>query len=819
MFKKIIILSIVLSASLLFAQGHSGRRGGGMPAIGKISGVVADSLTDEFIPYASISVINLKTDEIVTGGITDESGYFNITGISFGRFKVRVEFIGYAPREIGPIKLFPGGGTMEPFLGRILLEQKSLKMDDVTVIADKPIFTHSVDKKVFNVEQNTTTTGGNAIDVLRQVPGVEVDMNGKVSLRGNTNVNLLIDGKSTRMSAANEEALLENILADNIKDVEVITNPGAKYDPDGMAGILNIVLKENRLAGLNGGFSLGTDFGVRNNASGQVNYKNKHFNLFSNVGVKARVRNRTGDNEQFMTLNDTITYLNEITTNDRNGSNLFFKSGMEYTPNRFHTFGFDMSYNDGGGKGDSRVDSDHRVDDILSKYYRETTGTGFRDGLDFTLNYDRKFQDPRHNLTFLASQSQGKDDHDNSFEMFLESGDPDILDFSPQKTARLNKNYSSLFQADYVLPLEEWKIEAGFKSTGREMDDDFVSESQISGEWSDYDSLTNQFIYNEKINAVYTQISLNKGMAQGQFGLRYEMAEAHSELVTTDSTYDNPYNSFFPSASISFGPAGIFQIQASYSKRINRPSSRRLNPFPNYSNKMNMRMGNPFLRPEYIDSYELNFSKMSRKLSITAGLYYRHMVDKIRHHKFVRDDGVGVTTYVNFDNTKTFGSELVLSGQLVKGLRVMLSGNAYVDAFDASSLNMAEYDADAIGLSGRAMIMWNLSQNTELMLMTFYRAPMDIPLGRMNAMSFTTFSIKQSFMDKRMSLALKVNDPLDVQGFSFEVGEAHWNQSGLWRWDSRYATLNWDYRFGKMEQSSRRGKRGGSEREDMDMGF
>jgi len=132
---------------------------------------------------------------------------------------------------------------------------------------------------------------------------------------------------------------------------------------------------------------------------------------------------------------------------------------------------------------------------------------------------------------------------------------------------------------------------------------------------------------------------------------------------------------------------------------------------------------------------------------------------------------------------------------------------------------MAEYDADAIGLSGRAMIMWNLSQNTELMLMTFYRAPMDIPLGRMNAMSFTTFSIKQSFMDKRMSLALKVNDPLDVQGFSFEVGEAHWNQSGLWRWDSRYATLNWDYRFGKMEQSSRRGKRGGSEREDMDMGF
>ena len=820
MFNKSILLSIIFCSSLLVAQGHVGRGGGGRPAMGKISGVVVDSLTSQEIAYASVSVINMKTNDIVTGAITDESGYFIINGISFGRFLIRVEFIGYSTAEVGPIKMFPGGGSMEPFLGKIMLQQKTIELSDVTVTADKPIFTHSVDKKIFNVEQNTTTTGGNAIDVLRQIPGVEVDMNGKVSLRGNTNVNLLIDGKSTRMGGANQEALLENILANNISDVEVITNPGAKYDPDGMAGILNIVLKENKLAGLNGSFSLGTDFGVRNNGSGQINFKNKHFNLFSNVGLKARVRNRTGDNEQIMNLDEMRTVLNEITSNDRNGSNLFFKGGFEYSPNRFHSAGLDLTYSDGGGKGDSRVDSDHRVNGLQSIYNRVTTGTGFRDGLDISFSYDRHFQDPRHKLNILASKSINTDDHDDSFEMFLESGDPEILDFSPQENDRLKLNNSTLFQADYVIPLEEMKIEAGIKSTTRIMDDDFYSQTMDgeTGEWMADDSLNNRFKFDESIHAAYTQLSLNKGMLQGQLGLRYEIAQTRSELVTTNELFDNPYNSLFPSASISFGPSGIFQLQASYSKRINRPSARRLNPFPNYSNKMNMRMGNPFLKPEYTDSYELNFSKMSRKLSITASLYYRHMVDKMRHHKYVREDGVGVTTHVNYDDSKTYGGELVLSGQLVKGLRIMLSGNAYLDEYDASSLGMAEYDADALGLSGRAMIMWNITKNTELMLMTFYRAPMDIPLGRLNAMSFTTFSVKQSFMDKRMSLALKVNDPLDIQGFSFEVGEDYWNQSGLWRWDSRYFTINWDYRFGKMENAGRK-ERGGMDREEMDMGF
>ncbi|MBT3501809.1 MAG: TonB-dependent receptor [Candidatus Marinimicrobia bacterium] len=819
MFFKKIILTLILSLSFIVAQGHSGR-GGGMPGKGKISGVVADSLSGMEIAYASVSIVNMKTNEVVTGAITDESGYFNVTGISFGRFTVRIEFIGYSKREIGPIKLFPGGGSMEPFLGKILLQQKTIEFGDVTVTADKPIFTHSVDKKIFNVEQNTTTTGGNAIDVLRQIPGVEVDMNGKVSLRGNTNVNLLIDGKSIRMGGANQEALLENILANNISDVEVITNPGAKYDPDGMAGILNIVLKENKLAGLNGNLSLGTDFGIRNNGSGQINYKTKQFSLFTNLGIKARVRNKTGDNEQSMLLNDSQSFLNELTSNDRDGKNLFFKGGIEYTPNRFHVIGLDLTYNDGGGQGDSRVDSDHTVDDLQSLYNRVTTGTGYRDGIDLSFSYDRKFQDPRHNFTVLASQSLNTDDHDDTFEMFLESGDPDILDFSPQQSDRYNKNTTSLFQFDYILPLGEMKIESGLKSTGRVMDDDFFSKSldAVTNEWVDDDSLINNFKFNESINAAYTQVSLNKGMVQGQFGLRYEIAETTSELVTSNELFENPYKSLFPSASISFGPSGIFQIQASYSKRINRPSSRKLNPFPNYTNKMNMRMGNPFLKPEYTDSYELNFSKMNRKLSVTAGLYYRHMVDKMRHHKFVREDGVGVTTYVNYDDSQTFGGELVLSGQLVKGLRVMFSGNAYVDEYDASSLGLQDYDADAIGLSGRAMIMWNLPNNIELMLMTFYRAPMDIPLGKMHSMSFTSFSLKRSFMDKRVSLAFKLNDPLDIQRFSFEVGEDHWSQSGLWRWDQRYATINLDYRFGKMENSSRK-KRGGMDREDMDMGF
>ena len=261
----------------------------------------------------------------------------------------------------------------------------------------------------------------------------------------------------------------------------------------------------------------------------------------------------------------------------------------------------------------------------------------------------------------------------------------------------------------------------------------------------------------------------------------------------------NPYASVFPSGSISFGPPKSFQIQASYSRRINRPSFRRLNPFASYSDRLNIRKGNPFLKPEYIDVMELNISRFNRGKTITAGIFFRRTTDKIRHHTYVQDDGISVTTYENIDNTRTYGAELILSGVVVPKIRVTISGNAFHDEYDASNI-LNDYNPSSTGFSTRMTIMWSITPTTELSAFSFYRGPRDIPIGRIQSMSFSNISIKKKFIDNRFSISLRVNDPFNTMGFRINVSGEDWKRESSWKWESRYMTLNLEYNFGKMEE-------------------
>ena len=818
---KTLLLLVIGFQSVVFAQKMGS---GNMPKIGVIYGTVIDSTSQKPIQYTSVSVINNQTQEVITGGLTDIKGQFYIENIQLGRCNVVVEFIGYKRKIIGPIKLSPRGDGIEQDLGTIELPITSIQMDLVEVQGERPIYVQTADMKIFNVEKNTMSSGGSALDALRQIPGVDVDIDGKVSLRGSDNVNILIDGKPSIITSSDQEMMLEAIPSDNIQDIEVITNPSAKYDPEGMAGIINIVLKENKFAGLNGNIKTGTSTNNAYNTSGQLNYRNEHVNVFFNSALRNDVRGATGENFREMTLFDVTSVLDQDLEGERGGENILVKSGIEFSPNRQNTFGLTASYSNGDRISDRSAltleTMDTSIDSVLF-YNRITENDNNHISKDITLSYDKKFDRPKQMFSAYTNFSIGTD---RRLESSFTSADEQVLSViggaDPEKTTTDNERTIADFQMDYVHPFStNLKLETGYKGSLRSYDNQFFT-YDIGIESDTIDpSRSNHFLYNENIQAAYAQFSLKKGIMSYQIGLRGESVSTVSELLDTGEKYENPYVSFFPSGSVSIELPLSLQIQTSYSRRINRPSFRRLNPVAHQFDKNSIRIGNPFLDPEYIDIAELNISGFNKGMSASLGTFFRRTTDKISYNKTIDSSGVTTVTYENFDEEKTFGVEGVLSGSIQKKLRLMVSGNIFIDEVNATSVfDTEDYNATSVGFMGRFTATYILTPSLEIMLMGFYRSPRDIPFGNLNSMSFTSFSVKQKFLNDKLAVSLRLNDLFNTMGFGFITEGDYYYQESNRKFDSQIASISLEYNFGEIEDRSRFSRKRNGEKNGSDMG-
>jgi outer membrane receptor protein involved in Fe transport len=787
-----------------------------MLKIGVLQGTVIDSVTTQPLQYASVSLISQRTDEIITGGITDEDGRIYITKIPFGMYRVSIEYIGYKREDKGPIKFNPRENTVNVNLGNIELSPSTLSFSKVEVSGERPLFVQTMDKKIFNVEQNTITSGGSALDVLRQVPGVDVDNDGNVSLRGSANVNFLIDGKPAIMAGGDAVTLLENIPADNISDVEVVTNPSAKYDPEGMAGIINVVLKENRFAGISGNVKSGGNTLSSYNGSGQLNYRNEKVNIFSNIGIRHDVRGGDGETYRETDFTDYTNILDQEIDSERGGDNIFIKSGIEYFPNLKNSFGISATYSDGNRIHDQIVIT-NEIDDQVLKYERINDGNRDSKKYDIAATYNRKFENSKQTLSTILQVSNSNNINEDFNYTSPYSGYEDLVDPDTEKTTTDNEYNTTDLQIDYVHPFgENAKLEVGYKGTQRSIDNLFNTFEQSNDEEFYIDEeRSNNFIYSEDIHAAYGVFTTQKGIFGLQLGLRGENVETVSELKDTNEKIENPYTSFYPSFSASAGQQQLFQVQVSYSRRINRPSYRRLNPAIHALDQYNIRVGNPFLKPEYIDVAEINFSKFTRGMSISFGGYYRHITDKISYYKYVNDDGVSITTHENFDTQDTYGLELIASGSLGKKFRIMLNGNLFADEVNASNV-FDDYNKTSTGFMSRVTGTWNISPTMEIMVMGFYRSPRDIPIGRMDSMAFTSVSAKKKVLNDKLSISLKVNDVLNTMGFGYETYGENYYQESTRKWNSQSVGIQLEYKFGSMEDKSsfsrkRNGQNGNSD--------
>ena len=825
--KKLFFFTFLLSLSIVSAQRGGGRFGGSAqmdpakaPKIGEVYGTVVDSVSGVPIPYASISIVNSRSNTILTGGITDDEGAFHVKEIALGRHKIVVQYIGYEKKELGPYNFLPFGKNQTEYnLDKISMSQTTLQMEGVEVEGERPLFVQTAEKRVFNVEKNSLSTGGSAIDALRQVPGVEVDPDDNISLRGNTKVNLMIDGKPSSIAGGDIKSLLQSVPASNIADIEVMTNPGAKYDPEGMAGIINIVLKENRFAGLNGNVNSGGDTQGGTNFSGQVNFRNTKFNSFINLGLNDRVWNSDGTSYRKMEFQEFENILNQSYDSKSNGPNLFVKTGGEYFIDPTQSLGLSFTVSD----GKKYRDNDNYTYDKgpgESRYIRVSDSDGDRGGYDFNLNYDKKFKDPKHKLTSYLRLSdgvnQGADEYKNTewkdFEDFFEDADE-------ARNGQDGSNKGFDFQVDYVRPFESGsKLELGFSSKNNDRNDKQTAEvfDYSLNQFVNDNEFSNDFNFNETVNAAYLQYGGSYWFIGYNAGLRYEMVNMASDLKSNPEVFKKDYNSFYPSLSFTLGAPQFIQLQASYSRRVRRPKGRQLNPFISRQDERNYRSGNPFLDPEYTDSYEINFSRFSRGLSLSFGTYYRNTTDEITRHKEVNQDGTSLATYENIGSKQTKGFEYNIVGSIGKKMRLIFGGNTYWDDVN-TDLYGDVYDKTSRTNNFRVTSTYNVLPQTELSFFMFHQPKKSIPIGTFNAMTWSSVSVKQKLMDERLNLTLNVSDPFAMSGFGFSLQNDSWVQESIRNFSSRTVRLTLEYRFGKMEDKSRfsrQRRQGGMDRDN-----
>tara|TARA_Y100000817_G_scaffold91669_3_gene71432 strand:- start:1948 stop:3861 length:1914 start_codon:yes stop_codon:yes gene_type:complete len=633
----------------------------------------------------------------------------------------------------------------------------------------------------------------------------------------------MIDGKPSAMSG-DIKTLLQSISSNNIADVEIMTNPGAKYDPEGLAGIINIKLKENKFAGMNGNFnSSGTSIGGKNFSS-QMNLRKEKFNTFLNFGMREGIRQSSGDSYRVYDFVQYLDILDQKNNNNRSNTSFFLKTGFEYFISSKQNIGISISKNTGNSLKKEDINF-VRTYTLYQEYDRFLNNEDNFDGNEFIFQYDKNFINPEQKLDAIIQFSNGSSD--NRFEYWTNPiiGFENLFDYSNRIDQSLDENINSRndlnIKADYVHPLKNKEtLEIGFDSKFRNFDQNvnsFNYDISTSSFLND-ERYSNHFIYDEEIISAYAQISSNLRKVNFNMGTRFENVLMQSRLIDSNELIKNPYNSFFPSFSFSFGSPQKIQFQGSYSKRVNRPRSRQINPFEDRVDEYNIRKGNPYLKPEYSDSYEVNIGRYSRGISFNIGPYYRYTTEKISRFKTLNDAGISTATFANIDKEVSKGISLNLNftNLLDRKLRLIFSGSFFWDEINTDIFGNDEYDKTSQGQRFRTNIMFNLNKTTEFMFFMFYMPKRDIAIGKMGSMSWSAVSIKKKLLSEKLDLSVKYGDPFNLTGFNFETYGENWSQISSRDFNSQILTVTLNYKFGKIEDRSRYNSRGNNEQNQND---
>jgi len=817
--KRFYIL-IAIICSVFTAQAQMGI-GGGSGIVGKISGTVVDSITKQPLDYASVGLYRSGGKSPITGVITDEKGNFRLDNVKPGSYKLAITFIGYPTKIIDPV--VTTDAKPDKNLGAVIIVPGSRTLKEVQVTGQAALIENHIDKIVYNAEKDLTSAGGNASDVLQKVPMVSVDLSGNVAIRGDQNVKVLINGKPSGATSASLSDVLKTIPADQIKSIEVITSPSAKYDAEGSAGIINIITKQTNISGISGSVSGG--FGTRqNNGNFNLNYNKNRFSLSINSGG-----NLTWPQTSISDFNQDFHFGGSHTAQASDGTSQVKRYGTissataTYDFNAFNNITSTFRYNKGGFNtlsltNTSRTDFNNLTNPD-STYQYVTNGTSHNSfgGFDWTMDYTHKFKKEGHNIVLSWEWS-----HSNIVTDFASTFTPEKLTDLKDNIDAINNEYT--IQADYTVPLSKAvKLETG----GKEIIRRISSSSQVFDPTSDgfvYDPLNSStYDYNQNVTAGYGVFTFTLPKRWSiMTGERIENTDIHATPQSQGETFLQPYNHdyqiYITSLTLQKQLSATQTLKLSYSKRITRPSVQFLNPYLNRNNPLAESQGTPSLSPEVSQTVELNYNTFIRSSLINASIYYRHIDGVIENIsqpiRIIQPQDTLIGTLAQFHNADvnhSVGFNFFTSINPIKILTLRTNINVYTYSptpypFYASYFTNTDTKLQYnIFLSASV----NLPNNLIAELFALENSPRYTLQGSSFSFSLLGFGVRKQFLNKRASIGLNTLEPFNkYKHFDSNTSSPGFSQTSSFAFPFRSVGLTFSYSFGKLKFTAPTQKKG-----------
>lgn len=788
---------------------------------GKIIAKVVDAQTSETIPFATAVILDRKTKALVKGVQTDVNGNLSMAGLPKGVFTFKVSYVGYQTMVRDSVSI--STIVKEINLGTIKMKTaKGTVLNEVAITAQKSTIQLGVDKKVFSVDQSLVSEGGSASDLLQNVPSVQSDIDGNVSLRGSTGVKVLIDGKPSLIAGGNVAQILQSIPASSIESVELITNPSAKYDAEGQSGIINIVLKKNKKLGLNGNVALTAGNRENYNANTSLSFQNSKVNLYGNYSY--RYGNRLGggyNNISYLNSSFPNAFANQNTDSKSLDKGHNVKAGLDYYLSDKDVLSFSGGFNirDNDRNEFLTIDQLNSLKNPLELSRRNNSNLGSGGSYDLNLDYSHKFKKPKEEITFNASFSEGDNDNLQIYNTDIYNLNGTAVDQLPEiirnDGSGINRNYN--IQADYTLPVgKSGKLEAGYRSQVRIAENNTFSD-QLNNLTGNYDvnlALTNDFNSKDQVHALYANYQNQVKNFGYQLGLRAEdatldtrlgMYGANGQISTVPGKV--AYTRLYPSIFLTQKFKSEQQLQLSYSRRVNRPRGWDTNPFIDVSDPLNYRQGNPNLKPEDVHAFELSYSKFWPKVTFISTAYLRQTNDVIQRIRTEPDqNGITTTTPQNLTKELSSGLELIGRFDVAKAWNFTANANLYQSKIDG---------VPAFGIVDNSGFTWNanltnnfvLPYNITLQIKGDYRARQVMAQGTRNAMYGVDAGAKYDFKNKKSSLSLNVRDIFNTRNWSMTTTTTNSVVDFRRYMQGTMASLTYSYRFGKTSFSPKKGKK------------
>ncbi len=818
--KFYLICALTFSTIFTMAQDKmQGRSGQGFDLSnfnGVIAGKVIDSLDRVGVEFANIALYNQKDSSLVTGTLTDASGTFVLEKLMPGRYYIDVKFIGYQSKRINGIAVSPRSPKID--VGTFSILAAAENIEAVIVTGEKKMLLHNLDKKVFNVEKDIAVEGGTASEVLQNIPSVEVDTDGNVSLRGSSNVNILIDGRPSMLNS------MEELPAQMIDRVEVITNPSAKYDPDGITGIINIVLKKRKEPGYNGMVSLNAGTANKYNASVNMNWRQEKINIFANYSFRQGQMDRYSSTDRVTLLNNSSDSSFLLQNSDGQSNMLFhnIRGGIDYFIDSRTTLSFTGNLNLRSFDMDNNVLSNSYANfnsnTLLNTRFTSNSNDGL--GHEYAINFKRTYETPGKEWTADAFFSGNFSDNLNDINQQEIFNTITTVDLERANTDGTVNTFTA--QTDYVAPIGNGgRVEAGFKVQVRRNDADYIYTiyDSTANTWNFDPNRSNHFIYNEEIYSGYGIYSntFADGKFSYQVGLRIEDQNTKSDQRTTNEVAQANRFSLFPSAHIRWEPNAINGLQLSYSRRVNRPSVMVLNPFLNTSDKFSWTMGNPYLEPEFTSSIDLSHNLNFPKTKITTSVYYRDTRNGFSRKMTVIDTVATqptLTTFINLSHYENFGAEAVITQNVTKWWRINASTSYYYSRLFGDVISGAN---EGHSWNAKLASFFTLGKNVDIQLTGNYRAP-SITVGgsgrgfhmgggaqgETEEMYWFDLGARINVLKQKGTITVRVSDIFNTQKMKYSSWDTNfYSYNESWR-DSRVVFVGFSYRINNYKMRKER---------------